>query len=57
MFHEVKDIEQDVEALCASADVAEERVNAVVPLQQRVAMSESLLGFVVGGDGHHVKPV
>lgn len=48
MRHEVVHVEQDVEALSADAAVAEERVDRVVPAQQRVAVRQRLRGLVVG---------
>ncbi len=45
---EVVHVEEDVEELGSHAAVAEERVDRVVPLQQRVAVGQRLRGLVVG---------
>ena len=44
---EMQYVEQDVKELSADAAVAEERVDGVVPLQNRVAVCQRLLRLVV----------
>lgn len=50
---EVVHVEQDVEELGAHAAVAEQRVDRVVPAQQRVAMGQRLRGLVVSSHTRH----